>query len=121
MVRTKIVSGLSPWFSNVNVGDEHIIPISNGEGRFVAKNENIVNLFGNGQVATQYVDLNSEPSMNSKYNPSGSKYAIEGITSPDGLILGKMAHSERIGQNVSINIPGEKDQKIFESGVDYFK
>ena len=121
MVRTKIVSGLSPWFNSINVGDEHIIPVSNGEGRFVAKKDVINNLLTNGQVATQYIDLDGNPSMNSKYNPSGSIYAIEGITSPDGRILGKMAHSERIGINISKNVPGEKDQKIFESGVNYFK
>jgi len=121
MVRTKIVSGLSPWFSGVSSGDEHIIPISNGEGRFVAKEEVIKSFFQNGQIATQYVDWDGKASMNSKFNPSGSMHAIEGLTSPNGLVLGKMAHSERIGINISKNVPGAKDQKIFKSGVNYFK
>ncbi|KAA3617567.1 MAG: phosphoribosylformylglycinamidine synthase [Calditrichaeota bacterium] len=121
MVQTKIVSTLSPWFTSVENGDRHIIPISNGEGRFVAKESVIKELFHNGQVSTQYVDFNNKASMNSQFNPSGSMYSIEGITSPDGRILGKMAHSERIGMNVAKNVPGNKDQKIFESGVNYFK
>ncbi len=120
MVRTKIVSGLSPWLHHVDVGDEHILPISNGEGRFVA-NEKIINdLFQRGQVATQYVDITGSPSMESTYNPSGAMYAIEGITSLDGRIFGKMAHSERIGIDIARNIPGAKDQMIFKAGVAYF-
>ncbi|GMQ55640.1 phosphoribosylformylglycinamidine synthase [Vallitalea sediminicola] len=120
MVNTKIISNKSPWLSNVNVGDVHAIPVSHGEGRFIV-NETIANkLFDNGQVATQYVDFDGNPSMDIRFNPNGSLYAIEGITSPDGRVLGKMGHSERIGTNVSNNIIGKKDQLIFKSGVEYF-
>ena len=95
---------------------------SHGEGRFVADEEWIKKLFENGQVATQYVDLDGNPTMDEEFNPNGSYYAIEGITSPDGRVLGKMAHSERRRDSyVAINIYGEQDQKIFESGVEYFK
>lgn len=121
MVQTKIVSKLSPWFSNVDLGEIHSIPISHGEGRFVAKDEIIQNLLKNGQIATQYVDFDGMPSVNMPFNPNGSAFAIEGITSPDGRIFGKMAHSERIGSNVAKNIPGNKDQKLFSAGVNYFK
>lgn len=121
MVQTKIVSNLSPWFNNVNVGDMHVIPVSHGEGRFVGNNDIVKKLFENGQVATQYVDFNGNPTYDIRFNPNGSISAIEGITSPDGRILGKMGHSERIGSNVAKNIPGNKDQKIFEAGVEYFK
>jgi len=120
MVRTKVVSTLSPWFANANVGDIHTIPISHGEGRFVAGEEQITQMIANGQVATQYVDPDDKPTYDIAYNPNGSVDAIEGITSPDGRVLGKMGHSERIGSNVAINVPGDKDQKIFESGVRYF-
>lgn len=121
IVRTKITSNLSPWFSEVNVGDIQNVAISHGEGRFVASEEVIKSLFENGQVATQYVDLEGNPSMNMPFNPNGSMMAIEGITSLDGRVLGKMGHSERIGENLYKNIPGNFDQKIFESGVKYFK
>ncbi|MDF2822297.1 MAG: phosphoribosylformylglycinamidine synthase [Clostridiales bacterium] len=121
MIHTKITSNDSPWLSKCKVGDIHVTPISHGEGRFVANDEWIKKLFENGQVATQYVDLDGAPSMNEVYNPNGSYYAIEGITSPDGKILGKMSHSERKGTAVAINIVGNKDQYIFESGVEYFK
>ncbi len=120
MVQTKIVSNLSPWFSKASVGDIHTIPVSHGEGRFVAKEGVIKSLLDKGQVATQYVDLNGNPSMECPYNPNGSVYAIEGITSPDGRVLGKMGHSERMGSHVSKNIIGEKDQMLFQSGVAYF-
>ncbi|TCK97742.1 phosphoribosylformylglycinamidine synthase [Natranaerovirga hydrolytica] len=120
MTQTKIVSKQSPWFNQVNLGDVHTIPVSHGEGRFVANKEWIEKLFKKGQVATQYVDFNGNPTMNETFNPNGSYYAIEGITSPDGRILGKMGHSERIGNGVAKNIIGNKDQKIFESGVQYF-
>ena len=120
-VRTKITSVLSPWFNNVKCGDIHVIAVSHGEGRFIA-NEDVLNtLKQNGQIATQYVDMNGNPTMEMPYNPNGSYWAIEGITSPDGRILGKMGHSERIGTNVAKNIEGNKDQKIFEAGVEYFK
>ena len=97
------------------------IPVSHGEGRFTASPEVLEKLAANGQIATQYVDFDGNPSMDISFNPNGSAMAIEGITSPDGRILGKMGHSERIGKNLYKNVLGEKDQKIFESGVKYFK
>lgn len=121
MVQTKVVSVLSPWFSGVNLGDIHTVPISHGEGRFVADQEIIQTLIENGQVATQYVDLKGNPSNDVIYTPNGSFEAIEGITSPDGRILGKMAHSERTGLEIAKNIPGNKYQPIFEGGVNYFR
>ena len=121
MSYTKVVSTLSPWFSEANVGDVHAIPISHGEGRFVAPEALLKKLIENGQVATRYVDLNGNPTHDIAFNPNGSFDAIEGITSPDGRVLGKMGHSERKGSYVSKNIPFSKDQKIFESGVNYFK
>lgn len=121
MVQTKVISTMSPWMSNLKVGDIHTIPVSHGEGRFVANEEVIKRLFVNGQVATQYVDFNGTPSYDINFNPNGSMYAIEGITSVDGRVFGKMGHSERVGTNTLKNIIGEKDQKIFEAGVNYFK
>ena len=121
MVQTKVVSTLSPWMNNLKVGDIHTIPVSHGEGRFVANEEVIKKLFANGQVATQYVDFNGKPSYDINFNPNGSMYAIEGITSADGRVFGKMGHSERVGVNTLKNIMGEKDQKIFQAGVSYFK
>lgn len=120
MAQTRIVSNLSPWFNNVKVGDMHTIALSHGEGRFVAGSELIDRLSRNGQIATQYVDHAGNPSNDVHYNGNGSMAAIEGITSPDGRILGKMGHSERIGQNVAKNVPGAKDQQIFAAGVQYF-
>ena len=121
MVNTRITSNLSPWFNNVSVGDIHTVAVSHGEGRFVATPEMIKDLKENGQIAAQYVDPDGKPTYDVRYNPNGSMEAIEAITSPDGRVLGKMAHSERIGTNVARNVPGEKDQKIFEAGVNYFK
>ena len=121
IIRTRVTSNKSPWFSEVNVGDIHSVAISHGEGRFVAPESLIKKLIDNGQVATQYVDLEGNVSLNMPYNPNGSMYGIEGITSPDGRVLGKMAHSERSGESIFKNIPGNYDQKIFESGVKYFK
>lgn len=121
IIKTKVISNKSPWFSSVNVGDIHNIPISHGEGRFVASEEMVKKLLQSGQVATMYVDNNGNPTTDIKFNPNGSVYGIEGITSPDGRILGKMGHSERIGKNLYKNIYGEMDQKLFESGVKYFK
>ena len=121
MVRTKVVSVLSPWFSSVNAGDIFTIPISHGEGRFYADEVTVNHLLENGQIAAQYVDFDGSPSMDIKFNPNGSIYAVEAITSPDGRILGKMGHSERKGENVLKNVPGIKDQMIFESGVKYFR
>ena len=120
-VYTKVVSNKSPWLAQAKLGGVYTIPASHGEGRFVAPQEVIDQLFANGQVATRYVDLNGVPTMNEDFNPNGSYAAIEGITSPDGRVLGKMCHSERIGRGVAMNIYGEQDQKIFRSGVDYFK
>ncbi|HBQ85317.1 MAG TPA: phosphoribosylformylglycinamidine synthase, partial [Syntrophomonas sp.] len=121
MVKTRICSVLSPWWARVEVGDIHQIAISHGEGRFVAREEDIKQMMANGQIATQYVDNDGQPSYDIRFNPNGSDYAIEAITSPDGRILGKMGHSERIGQNLYINIPDKKDQQLFEAGVNYFK
>ena len=121
MVYTRVASCKSPWLSLSNVGDIHAIPVSHGEGRFVASEEWIKKLAENGQIATQYVDLSGKPTYETAFNPNGSVCAIEGITSPDGRILGKMAHSERRGDQISKNIYGELDQKIFASGVAYFK
>lgn len=121
MVYTKVVTNKSPWLKKAELGGVYTVPISHGEGRFVAGKEWIDKLFANGQVATQYVDLNGNPTMDEYYNVNGSYYAIEGITSPDGRVLGKMAHSERKGTAVAVNIYGEQDQRIFESGVEYFK
>ncbi|MEG2738125.1 phosphoribosylformylglycinamidine synthase [Clostridium sp.] len=121
IIRTKVVSKKSPWFAEVNISDIHTIPISHGEGRFVAPKELLEQLIENGQVATQYVDLNGNVSMDMPYNPNGSMLGIEGITSIDGRVLGKMGHSERIGENLYKNIIGNFDQKIFKSGVNYFR
>jgi len=121
MVNTKVTSTLSPWFSNASVGDIHTIAVSHGEGRFVAPAKVIEELIKKGQVATQYVDLAGNATYEEPYNPNGSMYAVEGITSEDGRVFGKMAHSERVGDNVSKNIEGNKVQKIFEAGINYFK
>ncbi len=121
MVYTKVVTKKSPWLAKATLGGVYTVPISHGEGRFVANKEWIEKLFANGQVATQYVDLSGTPTMDEDYNINGSYYAIEGITSPDGRVLGKMAHSERRDISVAVNIYGDQDQKIFESGVEYFK
>ena len=120
-VYTKIISNKSPWLSKAELGGVYSIPASHGEGRFVASQEWIQRLIANGQVATQYVDVNGTPSMDEDFNPNGSYFAIEGITSEDGRILGKMAHSERRGDGVAQNIVGNQNQYIFESGVAYFK
>ena len=121
MVNTRIASNKSPWLAGCEVGDIHCIAISHGEGRFVATAEEIAQLAKNGQIATQYVDFAGEPTYDIHCNPNTSVHAIEGITSPDGRVLGKMGHSERIGSGVYKNVPGIKDQKIFESGVAYFR
>lgn len=121
MVYTKVVSNKSPWLSGAELGGVYCNPASHGEGRFVATGEWLLKLFKNGQVATQYVDETGCPTMDESWNPNGSFMAIEGITSPDGRILGKMAHSERRGEAVAMNIYGDQDLKIFESGVKYFK
>ena len=121
MVYTRITSVKSPWFAEVKAGDVVTVPVSHGEGRFVADDATLAQLIENGQIATQYVDLNGTPSGEIAWNPNGSVCAIEGITSPDGRVLGKMGHSERKGTDLYRNVPGEKDPRIFESGVAYFK
>jgi phosphoribosylformylglycinamidine synthase len=120
LVSTKIASNLSPWLNNVKVGDVHSIAISHGEGRFTANEDVLKTLEANGQIATQYVDLNGKPTYDISFNPNGSINAIEGVTSPDGRVFGKMGHSERIGSNLYRNIPGEKDQSLFQAGIEYF-
>lgn len=120
-VHTKVISNASPWLMKSELGGIYTLPASHGEGRFVANNELIERLFENGQVATQYVDLEGNPTMDDEYNPNGSYCAVEGITSPDGRVFGKMTHSERIGESVAINITGNQNQHIFESGVLYFR
>ncbi len=121
MVYTKVVTNKSPWLQKAELGKVYTNPASHGEGRFVANEEWLKKLFENGQVATQYCDLNGNITMDEEWNVNGSYCAIEGITSPDGRVLGKMAHSERRGDGVAMNIYGEQDIKIFESGVEYFK
>ena len=120
-VYTKVVTNKSPWLMRAELGGVYAIPASHGEGRFVAPENVIRDLFANGQVETRYVDLQGNPTMDEEFNPNGSYAAIEGITSPDGRVLGKMAHSERIGEGVAVNIYGNQNQHIFESGVSYFK
>ena len=121
MVQTKVVSNLSPWLAKASLDAIHTMAVSHGEGRFYASSEAINTLRKNGQIATQYVDHNGNVSMDIAYNPNGSIDAIEGITSPDGRVFGKMGHSERITNDLAINIPGEKNQLLFESGVEYYR
>ncbi len=121
LVRTRVASNKSPWLSECNINDEHLIAISHGEGRFVCNDTLLQQLIDNGQVATQYVDLTCNPTMDLRYNPNGSVLAIEGITSPDGRVLGKMGHSERSADALYKNVTGDKYQPIFEGGVNYFK
>jgi phosphoribosylformylglycinamidine synthase len=121
IVRTRIASNKSPWLSEVKVGDVYSVPISHGEGRFFASDELIQKLAANGQIATQYVDLEGKPTSNILYNPNNSCFAIEGITSPDGHVFGKMGHTERYNDGLYQNVEGNYDMKIFESAVKYFK
>ena len=121
IVRTRVASNMSPWLRSVNVGDVFNVPISHGEGRFFASEETVRELAKNGQIATQYVDLLDQPTADVRFNPNGSIFAIEGITSPDGRVFGKMGHSERKGFGLYKNVPGEFDMKLFESAVKYFK
>jgi len=121
MAYTRITSVKSPWFAGVNAGNVFAVPVSHGEGRFVADSATIQALAANGQIATQYCSPDGTPSLDITWNPNGSEFAIEGITSPDGRILGKMGHSERRGKDLYKNVPGSKDQKIFAAGVSYFK
>ena len=121
LVRTRIASNKSPWLANTNVGDVYTVAISHGEGRFLCSNELVAQLVKNGQVATQYVDLDGNATSDIRYNPNDSTFAIEGITSPDGRVFGKMGHSERIGNGLYKNVLGEYDMKMFKSAVKYFK
>ncbi len=121
IVHTRIASNKSPWLSLMNVGDIVNVPISHGEGKFFASKELALQLAANGQIATQYVDLNGDPTMDTAFNPNGSLFAIEGITSPDGRVFGKMGHSERIGKDLYRNVPGNYDIRMFEAAVKYFK
>jgi len=120
-VTTKVTSKLSPWFSKVNLGDEFLIPVSHEEGRFVASDKVLEELIANGQIATQYVDMNGHPTCDIRYNPSGSKYGVEGITNKDGKILGRMGHPERTYRGNVKNVSGNVNDKIFEAGVEYFR
>ena len=120
LVRTCVASNLSPWLSQCDVGDIHTVAISHGEGRFVASADMLAQMKSAGQIATQYVDANGVPSMDWDVNPNGSVLAIEGITSPDGRVFGKMGHSERSGAGLYQNVPDANYQPIFEAGVKYF-
>ena len=120
IVNTRIASNKSPWLMNTNVGDVYSVPISHGEGRFLADEKLIIDLAANGQVITQYVDLDCNPTYDIQYNPNGSVLAVEGITSPDGRVLGKMGHSERVGEGLYKNVLGNYDMGMFESAVRYF-
>ena len=121
IVRTRICSNKSPWLAATQVGEVYSVPISHGEGRFIAPENVIRDLAANGQIATQYVDLQGQPTMDTAFNPNGSLYAIEGITSPDGRVFGKMGHSERVGRNLYRNVPGKFEMGMFASAVRYFK
>ena len=121
MANIRVASVISPWLSACKVGDVYSVPVSHGEGKIVAPAEELALMKKRGQIATQYVDLNGKPTMESPYNPNGSMWAIEGITSPDGRVFGKMGHSERRGVNLYKNFTGAFDMQIFESGVKYFK
>ena len=121
LVRTRVASNKSPWLMQTQVGDIHTIAISHGEGRFVASSELVKKMAENGQIATQYVDLAGNPTEDYRFNPNGSVDAIEGITSPDGRVFGKMGHTERYTAGQFANVPGEKKQPIFDGAVSYFK
>ena len=121
IVRTRVASCLSPWLAGVNEGDLVSVPVSHGEGRFLCDGALLEKLAANGQIATQYVDLAGNPSMDVDFNPNGSVWAVEGITSPDGRVLGKMGHSERVGAGLYRNVPGNYDMRLFESARNYFR
>ena len=121
LVRTRVASNKSPWLMLSDPGELHTVAISHGEGRFVATPEELQALSANGQIATQYVDDKGVPTMDIRYNPNGSLCAVEGITSPDGRVFGKMGHSERFSAGVFKNVPGEIDNRMFESAVIYYK
>jgi phosphoribosylformylglycinamidine synthase len=121
LVRTRVCTNKSPWLAGTEVGEIYTVPISHGEGRFLASEELVKQLAANGQIATQYVDLAGNPTLETAFNPNGSIYAVEGITSPDGRVLGKMGHSERIGNGLYKNVEGNYDMKLFASAVKYYK
>jgi phosphoribosylformylglycinamidine synthase len=121
IVRVRVASNKSPWLRYCNVGDIYSVPVSHGEGRFIAPDEVIKNLATMGQIATQYVDLDGNASSDILFNPNGSMMAIEGITSPDGRVFGKMGHAERVGNGLYKNVPGKYFMNMFESGIKYFK
>lgn len=120
MAYTRMASVKSPWLRYCEVGQQHVVPISHGEGRFVASQKVLDHLTQNGQIVAQYVDVTGSPTMESPWNPNGSALAVEAICSPDGRILGKMGHSERTGPGLAVNVPGEQNQRLFEAGVSYF-
>ena len=120
LVRTRVASNKSPWLMHKNVGDVSLIPVSHGEGRVIIGDELLKRLIENGQIATQYCDMDGEPSMDIDINPNGSVMAIEGITSPDGRVFGKMAHSERYGSELYKGVEGADDSLIFKGAADYF-
>ena len=121
IVRTRIASNKSPWLALTQVGEIYSVPISHGEGRFLADEALVRKLAENGQIATQYVDLDGNVSADVRFNPNGSIFGVEGITSPDGRVFGKMGHAERIGAGLYRNVPGSYDLRMFESAVQYFK
>ena len=121
LVRTRVASNKSPWMAYTKPDEVFTVPISHGEGRFIASEEEIKELAANGQILTQYVDVSGSVSNDINDNPNGSFYAIEGITSPDGRVIGKMGHSERIGSKLYKNVPGIFDMRMFEAAVDYFR
>jgi len=121
LVRTRVASNRSPWLANTQVGDIYTVPISHGEGRFFAGEDLTLSLAERGQIATQYVDLGGNPTYDIRCNPNGSLFAVEGITSPDGRVLGKMGHSERVGAGLYKNVPGRYDMGLFQAAARYFK
>jgi len=121
LVRIRVASNKSPWLAQTAVGEIYTVPVSHGEGRLLADEKQLIELGANGQIATQYVDFDGNPSDDIRFNPNGSIFAVEGMTSPDGRIFGKMGHAERIGYGLYKNVPGKYDMKMFESAVRYFK
>ena len=121
LVRVRVASCNSPWLSQTQVGDIYTVPVSHGEGRFIAGPELLKELAAKGQIITQYVDMDGNPTGDVQFNPNGSDWAVEGIVSPDGRVLGKMGHAERTGAGLYKNVPGEYDMKMFESAVKYFR
>ena len=120
-MRTRVAGNRSPWLQKTRVGEIYCVPVSHGEGRFLAEESVIRSLAENGQIATQYVDLDGNATMDVRFNPNGSMMAIEGITSPDGRVFGKMGHSERTGSGLYKNVPGNYEIRMFESAVQYFR